>query len=142
MAADVTQRSEVHRPGVPRPGAPPPPAPAGPPRPSLAERLEAWAEHAMVEHEAALAAAAAYAARTGSGPAAAALELQRLGLVEAMREVERAARRVYGDPPAEWARYYPSPAGPVQGPHATEIVLAAGSINRSLEVPATRLPAP
>jgi len=103
------------------------------PRQSLAERLDAWMEHAVVEHQAALAAAAAYAARTGGGPAAAAQEFARLGLVEAMRAVERAARRVYGDPPAEWARYYPSPASPVLGPHATEIVLAAGSVNRSLE---------
>jgi hypothetical protein len=90
-------------------------------------------EHAVVEHQAALAAAAAYAARTGSGPVAAAQEFTRLGLVAAMREVERAARRVYGDPPAEWARYYPSPAAPVRGPHTTDIVLAAGSVNRSLD---------
>jgi hypothetical protein len=45
-----------------------------------------------------------------------------------MRAVERAARAVYGEPPPDWARYYPSPATPVSGIHATEIVLAAGSV--------------
>jgi hypothetical protein len=117
-------------------GGPPDEAPVrggpdGSTRATLAERLRDWAERASAEHEAAVSAAAAYSARVGSGPAAAAEEFARLGVVQAIRDVERAARRVYGEPPSEWARYYPSPASPVQGLHSTEIALAAGAVSRS-----------
>src|SRR6266542_5426804 len=107
-------------------------APAAPTsgRQTLEQRLSEWAERATADHQAAVAAAAALSARVGSGPVAAAEEFERLGIVQAMQAVERAARQVYGEPPAEWRRYYPSPAAPIRGMHATEISLAAGSVIR------------
>src|SRR6266542_6195125 len=107
-------------------------APAAPTsgRQTLEQRLSEWAERATADHQAAVAAAAALSARVGSGPVAAAEEFERLGVVEAMRAVERAARQVYGEPPPEWRRYYPSPANPIRGMHSAEISLAAGSVIR------------
>src|ERR671932_1056735 len=104
--------------------------PAGAPRQTIEQRLSEWAQRAAADHQAAVAAAAAFASRVGSGPVAAAEEFERLGVVDAMRAVERAARQVYGEPPPEWRRYYPSPAAPIRGMHATEISLAAGSVYR------------